>query len=59
MHRLFTRNRDAPSFGPDSDDAELVAAVAAGKVEALRILHRRHAPWLRARLARRCADRTR
>jgi RNA polymerase sigma factor (sigma-70 family) len=25
-------------------------------VEALRLLHRRHAPWLRARLSRRCAD---
>jgi RNA polymerase sigma-70 factor (ECF subfamily) len=39
----------------DSDDA-LLAAVAEGQVEALRILHARHAPWLRARLARRCAD---
>ncbi|MEU4833209.1 RNA polymerase sigma factor [Streptosporangium sp. NPDC023615] len=43
-------------MGPLSDDAELLAAVAAGRTEALRMLHQRHAPWLRARLARRCAD---
>nr|WP_241564782.1 RNA polymerase sigma factor [Nonomuraea polychroma] len=35
---------------------ELVVAVAARSSAALRVLHRRHAPWLRARLARRCAD---
>ncbi|OPC85283.1 RNA polymerase subunit sigma-24 [Embleya scabrispora] len=40
----------------DSTDTDLLAAVAAGRQEALRILHTRHAPWLRARLARRCAD---
>jgi RNA polymerase sigma-70 factor (ECF subfamily) len=40
----------------DSADEVLLAAVAEGQVEALRILHRRHAPWLRARLSRRCAD---
>ncbi|GAA3668356.1 RNA polymerase sigma factor [Nonomuraea antimicrobica] len=39
-----------------ASDAELVVAVAAGSTAALRALHRRHAPWLRARLARRCAD---
>jgi RNA polymerase sigma factor (sigma-70 family) len=33
-----------------------MAAVAAGQTGALRILHARHAPWLRGRLARRCAD---
>nr|WP_231514090.1 sigma-70 family RNA polymerase sigma factor [Microbispora rosea] len=33
-----------------------MAAVAAERVEALRLLHDRHAPWLRARLLRRCAD---
>ncbi|NUW37864.1 sigma-70 family RNA polymerase sigma factor [Nonomuraea sp. SMC257] len=43
-------------MGPDSDDADLLQAVAAERTEALKILHRRHAPWLRARLARRCAD---
>jgi RNA polymerase sigma-70 factor (ECF subfamily) len=42
--------------GPDSDDADLLAAVAAEHLEALRILHARHAPWIRLRLARRCAD---
>jgi RNA polymerase sigma-70 factor (ECF subfamily) len=39
-----------------SSDAELLRAVAGERVEALRVLHHRHAPWLRARLARRCAD---
>lgn len=39
-----------------SSDAELLRAVADAQVAALRILHQRHAPWLRARLARRCAD---
>lgn len=37
-------------------DADLIAAIAAGHVDALRPLHRRHAPWLKARLSRRCAD---
>jgi RNA polymerase sigma-70 factor (ECF subfamily) len=40
-----------------SSDAELLGAVAAEQAEALRLLHCRHAPWLRARLNRRCADR--
>lgn len=39
-----------------SGDAELLRAVAAEQMEALRLLHLRHAPWLRVRLARRCAD---
>ncbi|MEV4455653.1 sigma-70 family RNA polymerase sigma factor [Microbispora sp. NPDC049633] len=43
-------------MGPSSDDHDLIAAVAAERVEALRLLHDRHAPWLRARLLRRCAD---
>jgi RNA polymerase sigma-70 factor (ECF subfamily) len=38
-------------------DAELVAAVADGDRGALRELHDRHAPWLAARLRRRCSDR--
>ncbi|GAA3012646.1 RNA polymerase sigma factor [Streptosporangium longisporum] len=54
--RPFLPRRDPPPVGPLSDDAELLAAVVAGRTEALRILHQRHAPWLRARLARRCAD---
>ncbi|MBO3749668.1 RNA polymerase sigma factor [Streptosporangiaceae bacterium NEAU-GS5] len=37
-------------------DAELLRAVGEGRVEALRELHVRHAPWLRLRLSRRCAD---
>ncbi|MEV0202361.1 RNA polymerase sigma factor [Nonomuraea sp. NPDC050691] len=56
MHRFLARRREPPPIGPDSDDAELLQAVAAERTEALKILHRRHAPWLRARLARRCAD---
>ena len=37
-------------------DPELVAAIAEGDIGALRELHRRHAPWLAARLGYRCAD---
>jgi RNA polymerase sigma factor (sigma-70 family) len=39
-----------------SSDAELLLAAAGAQVEALKLLHHRHAPWLRARLSRRCAD---
>lgn len=56
MYRFSRGRREPPPAGPDSDDAELLAAVAAEQVEALRILHARHAPWIRVRLARRCAD---
>jgi RNA polymerase sigma-70 factor, ECF subfamily len=42
--------------GEQSSDAELLRAVAAGETVALRLLHTRHAGWLRARLRRRCAD---
>jgi RNA polymerase sigma-70 factor (ECF subfamily) len=38
-------------------DAELVTALARGDVAALRELYNRHAPWLTARLSRRCGDR--
>jgi RNA polymerase sigma-70 factor, ECF subfamily len=38
------------------DDLELLSAIADDDLGALRTLHERHAPWLRARLARRCAD---
>ena len=41
----------------DPSDAELIAAIAGEHLDALRLLHERHAPWLWARLARRCADR--
>jgi len=37
-------------------DAALLAAVAEGDRSALRELHDRHAPWVAARLRRRCAD---
>ena len=39
-----------------SSDAELLAAIAGGDRSALRVLHQRHAPWVQARLRRRCAD---
>jgi RNA polymerase sigma-70 factor (ECF subfamily) len=39
-------------------DAELLASVADGDRVALRELYDRHAPWLLARLRRRCADPT-
>jgi RNA polymerase sigma-70 factor (ECF subfamily) len=38
------------------DDRELLAAVGEGDRDALGSLYRRHAPWLVARLSRRCAD---
>jgi RNA polymerase sigma-70 factor, ECF subfamily len=37
-------------------DAELLGAVGQGDRAALRELHDRHAPWVSARLRRRCAD---
>ena len=37
-------------------DDELLRAVATGDRDALATLYRRHAPWLVARLSRRCAD---
>jgi RNA polymerase sigma-70 factor, ECF subfamily len=39
-------------------DAELLAAIAEGRSDALRLLHERHAPWLAARLSHRSADRS-
>lgn len=39
-----------------SDDAVLVRAIAAGDEVALKVLFDRHAPWLAARLRRRCND---
>lgn len=38
------------------DDDELILAVVDRDLGALRVLHDRHAPWLVARLRRRCAD---
>lgn len=40
----------------ERDDASLIAAVPAGDLGALRELYDRHAPWLSARLSRRCSD---
>ncbi|WP_435872257.1 RNA polymerase sigma factor [Microbispora rosea] len=54
--RLPRKRPHPPPVSPSSDDHDLMAAVAAERVEALRLLHDRHAPWLRARLLRRCAD---
>ncbi|CAM3898158.1 RNA polymerase sigma factor [Nocardiopsis rhodophaea] len=54
--KLFRRAKRTPDYDPDSSDAELIGAVACGDSRALEILHRRHAPWLRARLRYRCGD---
>lgn len=54
--RLFQRAKRPPDFDGQSSDTELLAAVAAAQPSALEILHRRHAPWLRARLRYRCSD---
>jgi RNA polymerase sigma-70 factor (ECF subfamily) len=40
----------------DAEDAELLAAVAAGSTAALETFYRRHVGWLTIRLTRRCAD---
>ena len=40
----------------ERSDRELVSAVADGDREALRLLHDRHAAWVRSRLRRRCND---
>jgi RNA polymerase sigma factor (sigma-70 family) len=49
-----TRSRRSEPAG--GSDAELLAAIARERLDALRMLHERHAPWLKARLSRRCAD---
>jgi RNA polymerase sigma-70 factor (ECF subfamily) len=41
---------------PEPSDAALLVAVADGDRRALEVLYRRHAPWVAARLRRRCAD---
>ncbi|WP_196780928.1 RNA polymerase sigma factor [Nocardioides sambongensis] len=42
---------------PDLADSELLHAAADGDLGAMRELYERHAPWLTARLIRRCNDR--
>jgi len=44
------------SLAAGLSDEKLLAAVAGGDRQALRVLYERHAPWLTLRLARRCAD---
>lgn len=56
MKFLRRARQRAPEYGPDSPDPVLLSAVAAGETDALEILHRRHAPWLRLRLRYRCSD---
>lgn len=53
-HTSRTRRPD-PELA-SSSDAELLAAIGQERLDALRVLHERHAPWLRARLSHRCAD---
>jgi RNA polymerase sigma factor (sigma-70 family) len=45
-----------PRPGGDDEDTVLVRAIAGGDERALQELFARHAPWLNARLNRRCAD---
>jgi RNA polymerase sigma factor (sigma-70 family) len=47
---------DSAATSDRRDDAELVRAVADGESGALEALYERHAPWLHARLMRRCND---
>jgi RNA polymerase sigma-70 factor (ECF subfamily) len=47
---------EAMSAVPAPEDGALLRAVADGDEPALHALFVRHAPWLRARLQRRCAD---
>jgi RNA polymerase sigma-70 factor (ECF subfamily) len=37
-------------------DAELIVAIEARDLAAMRALYDRHTPWLRVRLSRRCPD---
>lgn len=55
MASLTTVTDVAEREKPKSD-VELVRQVAAGERGSLEELYRRHAPWLTARLQRRCAD---
>jgi RNA polymerase sigma-70 factor (ECF subfamily) len=46
----------AMSASPAAEDGALLRAVADGDEQALQALFNRHAPWLQARLRRRCND---
>jgi RNA polymerase sigma factor (sigma-70 family) len=50
------RGKRKTPVSEDDHDSDLLRAVAAGQREALHLLHRRHAGWVRFRLAGRCAD---
>ncbi|MFI0418979.1 RNA polymerase sigma factor [Spongiactinospora sp. 9N601] len=50
------KGRARPCSDEERIDVDLLASVASGHMDALRLLQRRHAAWLRARLARRCSD---
>jgi RNA polymerase sigma factor (sigma-70 family) len=52
----WRRQTPADSVTEHSSDVELLRSVAAEDMGALRQLYLRHAPWIRLRLARRCAD---
>jgi RNA polymerase sigma-70 factor (ECF subfamily) len=47
---------NAMSVPPEVDDSVLLHAITGGDEHALQLLINRHAPWLDARLRRRCSD---
>jgi RNA polymerase sigma-70 factor (ECF subfamily) len=51
-----TEPREEAAVTPETPDADLLTRVADGDRHALEVLYRRHAPWLTARLNRRCSD---
>src|SRR3954453_1139122 len=53
----FRRPGTAPGAMSEQDDSLLVARVVDADSGALKELYDRHAPWLQARLMRRCNDR--
>ncbi|WP_305788507.1 RNA polymerase sigma factor [Symbioplanes lichenis] len=50
------RRAPVPPVTEQSSDGDLLRAIAAAQRDALQLLHRRHAGWLRFRLSGRCAD---